>query len=46
MSKIICPECGGKVHDFWIPDGEGVQTKYACDECDKTFLPCEVKEKK
>lgn len=42
---IICPECKNEVTDFWIPDGDKVQTKYACDKCDKTFFPSEVEEK-
>jgi len=42
---IVCPECKSKVIVFWVPYSDRVQTKYACDECDKTFLPSEVLEK-
>lgn len=41
---IICPECKNKVVSFYVPDGDRYQTKYACDECDKTYLPSEVME--
>jgi len=41
-----CPECKAILSDFWVPDGDKVQTKYYCKNCDKTFLPSEVKEER